>query len=262
MALKYFILLCVEIVLIERIASQGCPDPSMCRSQWGYCGNGDAYCGAGCTGGPCFSGNGNNGNNGNTGGDGSIISDQTFACAFNTIDAGTRGSRLSGLRNSGYKPTNKDEAAVFLAHVFHETDGLKVIREYCAPGCGSHYAGSWCSIQGKAGKLYYGRGWFQLSWPCNYHAAGQALGVDLLSNPDLVEQQQDLAVKTAVWFYNANNMAGPARQGDFAATTRIINGALECSGGSGYNSPLQRVATYRRIRHCFGLGEPSRNPVC
>ena len=31
-------------------------------------------------------------------------------------------------------------------------------------GCGAHYAGSWCGIQGKPGKLYYGRGWFQLSW--------------------------------------------------------------------------------------------------
>jgi len=47
----------------------------------------------------------------------------------------------------------------------------------------------------------------------------KALGVDLLNNSNLVEQQQDLVVKTAVWFYNANNMAGPAKQGDFAATT-------------------------------------------
>jgi hypothetical protein len=134
------------------------------------------------------------------------------------------------------------------------------IRYYL--GCGPHYAGSWCGIQGQSGRLYYGRGWFQLSWPCNYHAAGQALGVDLLSNPDLVEQQQDLAVKTAIWFYNSNNMAGPAKQGDFAATTRIINGALECNGGSGTSNQMSRVATYRRIRHCFGLGEPGRNPVC
>ena len=57
-------------------------------------------------------------------------------------------------------------------------------------------------------------------------------------------------------------MANPAKQGDFAATTRIINGALECNGGSGYNSQLKRVETYRRIRRCFGLGDPSRNPVC
>ncbi|CAF3490744.1 unnamed protein product [Rotaria sp. Silwood2] len=239
-----------------------CPSSDMCVSQWGYCGTGDPYCGTGCTAGPCYSGNtGGNGNGGNTG-DGSIITEKIFACAFYTIDAGTRLSRLNGLRNSGWKPSNKEEAVVFLAHVFHETDGLKTIKEYCAPGCGSHYAGSWCSIQGVPGKLYYGRGWFQVSWPCNYHAAGQALGIDLLNNPDLVEQQQDLAVKTAIWFYNANNMAGPAKQGDFAATTRIINGALECNGGPGFSNQMTRVSTYRRIRQCFDLGEPHKNPVC
>jgi len=128
--------------------------------------------------------------------------------------------------------------------------------------CGPLYAGSWCDIQGAPDKLYYGRGWFQLSWPCNYYAAGKALTIDLLNNPDLVEQQQDVAVKTAVWFYNINNMANPARQGDFATTTQIINGAMECNGGPGYSNQMIRVATYRRIRYCFDLGEPSKNPVC
>jgi len=129
-------------------------------------------------------------------------------------------------------------------------------------GCGSNYAGSWCGIQGAPGKLYYGRGWFQLSWPCNYYAAGKALGLDLLNNPDLVSQRQDVAVKTAVWFYRTNNMAGPAQQGDFAATTRIINGQQECNGGPGATNQKQRVVTYKRIRQCFGLGEPRRNPTC
>jgi predicted chitinase len=129
-------------------------------------------------------------------------------------------------------------------------------------GCGAHYASSWCDIQGNHAKLYYGRGWFQLSWPCNYYAAGKTLGLDLLNNPDLVEERQDVAVKTAVWFYQAHNMDGPARQGDFAATTRIINGKLECDGGSGAANQQQRVATYRRIRYCFELGEPSKNPTC
>ncbi|UJR06871.1 hypothetical protein I4U23_011160 [Adineta vaga] len=193
---------------------------------------------------------------------GDIINEQTFACAFNTIDAGMRASRFNGLRESGWTPANKDEAAVFLAHVFHETDGLKTMREYCAPGCASNYAGSWCGIQGKPGKLYYGRGWFQLSWPCNYHAAGQALGVDLLSNPDVVEQQPSLAVRTAVWFYQTNKMDEPARRGDFAATTRIINGKLECNGGPGAANQGLRIDTYKRIRKCFGLGEPTISPWC
>ena len=88
------------------------------------------------------------------------------------------------------------------------------------------------------------------------------MNIDLLNNPDLVEQQEDLAVKTAIWFYNANNMGTPAKEGDFAATTRIINGQLECNGGSGYNNQLTRVETYKRIRNCFNLGEPTINPIC
>lgn len=119
--------------------NSACPEANMCMSKWGYCGIGETYCGDGCTSGPCWSGNnGGNGNNGggsnDNSGDGSIITEQNFACVFNTLDAGTRSSRLAGLRNSGWKPSNKDEAAVFLAHVFHESDGLKTIREYCAPG--------------------------------------------------------------------------------------------------------------------------------
>ena len=102
---------------------QACPDPNMCRSKWGYCGTGDEYCGDGCVAGPCHNHTG-----------GSIITDENFACAFNTIDDATRANRLNGLRNSGWAPTNNDEAAVFLGHVFHETDGLKTLREYCAPG--------------------------------------------------------------------------------------------------------------------------------
>jgi predicted chitinase len=129
-------------------------------------------------------------------------------------------------------------------------------------GCGPHYAESWCEIQGNPDKLYYGRGWLQLSWPCNYYAAGKALGVDLLNNPDLVEQEQDLAAKAALWFYKRNQIDGPARRGDFAATTRIINGNLECDEGPSVVNQHRRVETYKRIRQCFGLGESTIYPIC
>ena len=129
-------------------------------------------------------------------------------------------------------------------------------------GCGANYAQSWCSIQGASGQLYYGRGWLQLSYPCNYYAAGQSLGLDLLNSPDTVSQQEDVAVKAAVWFFQANNMVDPARQGDFAATTRILNGPQECNGGPEAANQQTRVATYERIRSCFGLGQPTINPTC
>ena len=107
-----------------------CSDPSLCLSKWGYCGNTAEHCGEGCQSGPCTGGGGNTGGENN----GDIISDDKFKCVFNSIDDGLRGQRLDGLRKSGYKPQNTDEAAVFLAHVYHETDGLKTLVEYCAPG--------------------------------------------------------------------------------------------------------------------------------
>ena len=116
----------VKRLLVRR---QACPDASMCLSQWGYCGTTTEYCGEGCRGGPCI---GPGPGPGPSGGD--IINDQNFACAFNNLDGSTRGQRLDGLRRSGYRPGNADEAAVFLAHVYHETDGLRTLTEYCAPG--------------------------------------------------------------------------------------------------------------------------------
>ncbi len=71
-------------------------------------------------------------------------------------------------------------------------------------GCGANYAQSWCNIQGAPGQLYYGRGWFQLSFPCNYYAAGQSLGLDLLNNPDLVSQQLYGFIKRTTWLLQLN----------------------------------------------------------
>jgi chitinase len=99
-------------------------------SKWGFCGHTSDYCGDGCQSGPCTDNNNNNDNNNN----GDIINDNNFRCAFNNLDDGTRRQRLDGLKQSGWKPKNADEAAVFLAHVYHETDGLKTLVEYCAPG--------------------------------------------------------------------------------------------------------------------------------
>ena len=106
-----------------------CSDPNACLSQYGYCGTTDEYCGQGCKAGPCKTTGGNGGST-----NGYNITDSNFACVFNNLNASTRGQRLNGLRRSGYRPGNKDEAAVFLAHVYHETDGLKTLTEYCAPG--------------------------------------------------------------------------------------------------------------------------------
>ncbi len=110
------------------IRDQGCSQKNMCKSQWGFCGIGPEYCGTGCQSGPCI-GTGNNYNNNKT----NIINQTNFQCAFYNLSSVTRAQRFDGLNRSGWKPFNNDEAAVFLAHVYHETDGLKTLIEYCAP---------------------------------------------------------------------------------------------------------------------------------
>ncbi len=97
---------------------------------------------------------------------------------------------------------------MFFAHVSHETDGLKTNEEYCgrSGSCANNYQKSWCPIEAEPGKTYYGRGWFQLSYPCNYYAAGEGLGLDLLRNPEkspnqtyLLRQQPSGFGKQTVW---------------------------------------------------------------
>ena len=159
-----------------------------------------------------------------------------------------------------FNAQNQNELMMFFAHVSHETDGLKTYEEYCGQSgaCADHYQGSWCGVQAEPGKQYYGRGWFQLSWPCNYNGAGQALNVDLLRNPDLVADEDAYAAATAIWFWNANNMGGPARAGNFAGTTNIIN-SIECGATPQQTSRIER---YQMVRRCFGLSDATQNIRC
>jgi len=235
----------------------------MCKSKWGYWGLGPEYCGEGCQAGPCH-GKDNNNNNNNNGG-GNTINEGIFNCIFNGIDGGKQ-SRYWGVfqraRQGALANANTNTMAVFLAHVFHETDGLKTMVEYCSQtGTCSNYQESWCGVQPVPGRQYYGRGWFQLSYPCNYHGAGRALNADLLNNPDLVANNDDLAIGTALWFWNTNNMGGPASQANFGQTTRILN-TWECSGSGGHHLQARRVETYQRVRGCFGMGRQASNLSC
>jgi predicted chitinase len=108
---------------------------------------------------------------------------------------------------------------------------------------------------------YYGRGWFQLSYPCNYYNAGKALGLDLIRNPDLVSQTDGIAAATAIWYFKETGMDKLAQQGDFGGTTCKLN-EYECSGKGGYHMQAARVQTYHRVRKCFALPEATTNLMC
>ncbi|SEC79230.1 Predicted chitinase [Nocardioides exalbidus] len=158
------------------------------------------------------------------------------------------------------------EAAAFLANIDHESGQLRYVEEldqanwplYCDTsqpyGCPAGQS------------AYHGRGPIQLSWNFNYKAAGDALGIDLLNNPDLVKNDASVAWQTGIWYWmtqsGPNSMPAHdaiAAQG-FGGTIRSINGSLECDGGN----PAQvqsRVDTYLRFTSILGV-DPGPNLSC
>ncbi|MGV9315506.1 chitinase [Streptomyces sp. NPDC003691] len=168
-------------------------------------------------------------------------------------------SAYPGFANTGSETLKKQEAAAFLANISHETGGLYYIVEQNTANY-PHYCDRNQPYGCPAGQAaYYGRGPIQLSWNFNYKAAGDALGINLLQNPSLVQTDAAVAWKTALWYWNTQSgpgtMTGHAAMvngAGFGQTIWSINGSLECNGGN----PAQvqsRVNNYTRFTQLLGV---------
>ncbi|CAI4175353.1 chitinase [Streptomyces albidoflavus] len=148
-------------------------------------------------------------------------------------------SSYPAFANTGSEEVKKREAAAFLANVSHETGGLVHIKEVNEANY-PHYCDRNQPYGCPAGQAaYYGRGPIQLSWNFNYKAAGDALGIDLLNNPYLVEQNASVAWRTGLWYWNTQSGPGTmtphnaiVNNRGFGETIRSINGSIECNGGN------------------------------
>ena len=85
------------------------------------------------------------------------------------------------------------------------------------------------------GWKYRGRGLIQITGKNNYRACGEALGLDLIEQPELLEKPQH-ACMSAAWFWAINGLSTLADAGKFDAITQRING--------GQNGGLDRQAIY------------------
>lgn len=97
------------------------------------------------------------------------------------------------------------------------------------------------------------------SWDYNYEAASLALFGDtrLLVNPDLVATDENLAWDTAFWYWRTNvGCLAAVKNGHFGASTRAINGALECNpGGKHQDVARKRFEIYKNVLLQFGVNE-------
>lgn len=89
------------------------------------------------------------------------------------------------------------------------------------------------------GYKYRGRGPIQLTGKANYTQFAKDMvedWQDIVDNPDQVAYNKDVALKSAIWFWNKNNLNTEADAGDIKTMTRKING--------GFNGLDERVALY------------------
>jgi len=146
------------------------------------------------------------------------------------------------------------ELAQFLAQCAHETGNFLHLEElggnrYLAqydPTVNPAKAKALGNTEAGDGAKYKGRGFIQITGKANYAKAGQALGIDLVNNPELAARP-DVAAKVAVWYWQ--NRVQPRVQ-DFSDTrgvTKQINPGLKGladrqSNFKGYQQQLAAVA--------------------
>jgi putative chitinase len=128
--------------------------------------------------------------------------------------------------------------AAFLAQIAHESGSLKYVREL-ADGTAYEFRQNLGNTEPGDGPKFKGRGLIQITGRDNYKACGSALGVDLISNPELLEGVV-LACRSAAWFWKTHSLNDLADKDDFKLITKKING--------GYNGYQDRIAYYERAK--------------
>ncbi|MBX7274407.1 glycoside hydrolase family 19 protein [Pseudomonas sp. ERGC3:01] len=125
-----------------------------------------------------------------------------------------------------YGIVGKLRVAAFIAQVGHESGQLRWVREIWGPTkqqAGYEGRADLGNTQKGDGSKYRGRGLIQITGRANYAACGEALGLDLIGSPELLELPQHAAM-SAAWFWSTRGLNTLADAGSFDRITRIING--------------------------------------
>jgi putative chitinase len=150
-----------------------------------------------------------------------------------------------------YQINTPKRQACFIGQCMHESGGFKLLREnlnYSAKAlmatwpsrfpdtdtaekyerqpekiANKVYSGRMGNTEDGDGAKYIGRGLIQLTGKDNYKAFGEAIGEDLVSTPQLVEEPRYAAL-SAGWFWNKRGLNALADAMDITTLTVRING--------------------------------------
>jgi putative chitinase len=152
-----------------------------------------------------------------------------------------------------YDISTPKRQAYFIGQCMHESGGFKQLKEnlnYSAKGlmatwpsrfpdmdtaekyernpekiANKVYSGRMGNTEDGDGAKYIGRGLIQLTGKENYANCGNAIGVDLVANPDLLATPKYAAL-SAGWFWNRKGLNALADADDIDTITKRINGGL------------------------------------
>ena len=133
-----------------------------------------------------------------------------------------------------YNICGKLRESAFLATVIHESGSFKYTREIAS---GKAYEGrkDLGNIYKGDGERFRGRALIQITGRANYQEASDALKVDFVANPELLETP-DFATEVSCWWWNSRDLNRLADMGKFKEITRKVNG--------GYNGMADREKWY------------------
>lgn len=137
-----------------------------------------------------------------------------------------------------------ERQAAFLAQIGHESGGLHWLVELWGPTeAQRRYEGrtDLGNTEPGDGIRFKGRGLIQTTGRNNYQLTGDALGVDLVSQPELLAQPE-MAARSAAWFWREHGLNELADVGDFMRITRRING-----GTNGYDDRLAKWEAAKEV---------------
>jgi putative chitinase len=150
-----------------------------------------------------------------------------------------------------YDLSNPQRQASFIGQCQHESNNFKSLEEnlhYSAAGlmrtwssrfpsadvaeqfannpekiANKVYAGRMGNTEDGDGWAYHGRGLIQLTGKDNYRNCGEGIGMDLISNPELLLQPKGAAL-SAGWFWGKRGLNALADIKDYETMTKRING--------------------------------------
>ena len=143
-----------------------------------------------------------------------------------------------------YQIVGTKRMAAFIAQIGHESGQFRYVRELGNDQYLSKYdTGALAKRLGNTpeadgdGQKYRGRGLIQITGRANYMTCGEALALDLLNQPELLEKPQH-ACMSAAWYWASKGLNTLADKGLFDKITQRING--------GQNGAADRQALYAR----------------